>query len=302
MRLLPVLLVLLGLAAPAAAASVTVEDSRGPQTFAAPPERVVALSWSLAEQLVNLDVAPVGVADPEGYAEWVARPALPEDVAGVGLRQEPNLERIAELAPDVILISDDQHAFLEPLSRIAPVLHFETFRADHDNQQASRDTYLTLARLFDREALAAERLAARDARLDALRETVQAHFDGDPPPVTVVRFVDEARVLVYGGNAMSTFALEALGLENGFPQPDSKWGLSMMTLRDLAKVTEGVLLYIEPFPQADVLFAKPLWKALPVVRSGDVAALPTTWTYGGVFSVEYLAEAVADALLRLDTQ
>ncbi|EKV32278.1 hypothetical protein C882_2355 [Caenispirillum salinarum AK4] len=302
MRLLTVCLLLLGLAAPAAAAPLTVEDSGGTHTFQAPPERVVALSWSLTEQLLNLDVTPVGVADPEGYRHWVVRPALPEGVADLGLRQEPNLERIAELAPDAILISDDQRAFLEPLARIAPVLHFETFSADHDNLAASRETYQRLATLLDREGLAAERLAERDARLQELRERVRAHFDGDPPKVTVVRFLDEARLAVYGGNAMSTFALEALGLESGLPQPDSKWGFAMLTLRDLARLTEGVLLYIEPVPKGAEQFDKPLWKALPVVRAGNVEALPPTWSYGGVFSVVYFAEAITDALLRLDPQ
>ncbi len=42
-------------AAQAVAASVT--DSRGSREFAAAPERAVALSWSLAEQLIELGVA-----------------------------------------------------------------------------------------------------------------------------------------------------------------------------------------------------------------------------------------------------
>lgn len=301
MRLVLLLVLCLAAVVPAQAA-VTVTDARGEQTFAATPERVVALSWSLAEQVVELGVTPVGVADTGGYRQWVVRPALPEAVADVGLRQEPNLERIAELDPDVILLSDDQRAFAEQLERIAPVLYFETFAADHDNLEASRRTYLELAGLFGRVDYAEQRLAERDARLAELRETVQAAFDGDPPKVTVVRFVDEARVRVYGGNAMSTFALDALGIEPGMDLPPTTWGLTLMTLRELAEAGESALLYITPFPEEDKLFAKPLWKAMPFVRADMVEPLPPTWTYGGVFSVVYLAEAITDALLRIDAR
>lgn len=278
------------------AAALTVTDSRGERTFDAPPERVVVLSWSLAEQVIELGVAPVGVADPEGYATWVARPPLPGGVAGVGLRQEPNLERIAELGPDVILASDDQISFAPALERIAPVLHFETYSAGHDNQAAARRTFLTLGRLFGREALAEEKLAALDARLAALRQKVQAHFGGDPPPVTVIRFVDTARVVLHGRNSMPAFALAALGLENATPLPPSKWGIAFRKVEELGHLTDGIVLSIEPFPQADQLFSTPLWQAMPFVQEGRFRALPPVWTYGGAMSVGYLAEAIADAL------
>lgn len=67
------------------------------------------------------------------------------------------------------------------LERIAPVLHFDTFSAAHDNAEAARDTFLELARLFDREALAVEKLAERDARIAALAEAIKTRFEGDPP-------------------------------------------------------------------------------------------------------------------------
>ena len=49
------------------------------------PRRIVSLSWALTEMLVELDVTPVGVADVDGYRQWVGQPALPEAVVGVGL-------------------------------------------------------------------------------------------------------------------------------------------------------------------------------------------------------------------------
>ncbi len=281
------------------ASAAVVNDSRSRHEFAQPPQRVVALSWSLAEQLLELGVTPVGVADVEGYGKWVVRPALPEDVASVGLRKEPNLERIAELAPDVILASDDQLAFVPNLEKIAPVLHFDTFSADHDNHQVARETFIALGRLFDREAAARTKLADLDARLAALRAQVAAHFGGAPPEVTVVRPIDDARVAIHGENAMPVFALRALGLDSGFPLPATQWGITLKKWEEIGRIRSGIVLYIEPFEQADEVFSKTLWQAMPVVREGRVHPIPATWTYGGATSVGYLAEVIARKLLEL---
>jgi len=283
-----------------AEAAITVTDSRTTHLFDEAPERVVALSWSLAEQVVELGVEPVAVADPKGYRSWVARPELPHAVVDVGLRQEPNLERIAELDPDAILISDDQIAFAAALERIAPVLHFETFSAEHDNESAARRTLRELGRLLGREQAAERKLAELDARLAELREQVQTQFGGDPPRVTVVRFIDEARVVIYGANSMPAFALEALGLENGVDLPPSKWGIAMRKVEELGRLEQSQVLWIEPFPQREQLFSRPLWQAMPFVRESGFHALPPTWTYGGAMSIGYLAQAIVDALFAID--
>lgn len=279
------------------AAAVTITDSRGSQEFTEPPERVIPLEWSLIEQVIELGITPVAVADPEAYRTWVGAPVLPAEVADAGLRQEPNLERIAELDPDVILVADDQITMVPTLERIAPVLHFDTFSAAHDNAEAARDTFLELARLFDREALAVEKLADRDARIAALAEAIKTRFEGDPPPVSIIRFADEARVRLYGSNAMPVHALEALGLESGIDQPPTKWGLSTRKTEELAERTEGIVLHIEPFPQGEDLFDRPLWQAMPFVQEGRFGSLPPSWTYGGAMSIGYLAETIAEALL-----
>ncbi|MDO9434583.1 hypothetical protein [Hydrogenophaga sp.] len=60
------------------------------------------------------------------------------------------------------------------------------------------------------------------------------------------------------------------------------------------------MLHIEPFTQGDKLFGTPLWQAMPFVKAKRFEALPSIWTYGGVFSIERLAESITQALLRLD--
>ena len=290
---------LLCLATPAFA-QTTITDSRGTQTFDAIPQRVVALSWAVVEQLVELDVPLLAVADPEGYGLWVVQPALEPGVENVGRRDEPNVERIAELKPDLIVISDDQGELAPVLERIAPVVHFTLFSLDHDNAAATRTSYLELARLFGREDLARDRLAGLDAQLATLRGKVERHFGTDLPKVTAISLMDQARVRVHGGNSTSQAALLALGLEPAFPQPATTWGFVQKRVEQLGPVDEGIILNIEPFRAADELFPSPLWQAMPFVRAGRFARVAPSWTFGGAFSVGYLAEAFTDALLTIE--
>ncbi|MEM6987002.1 MAG: ABC transporter substrate-binding protein [Pseudomonadota bacterium] len=292
------LVIFTALAIPSRAA--TVIDSQGEHQFDAVPARVVALSWSQVEQLISLDIEPVGVADPKGYNAWVVEPVLPEGVVDVGQRHQPNLERIADLDPDVIVVSDDQIDFKRKLERIAPVVHFDSFSEDHDNVAFSRQSYLALAALFEREALAQSRLAAMDARINELAESVKAHFGGDLPHATVVRFLDRKRVAIYGDNGMTTHVMDAFGLPSEYPVGASTWGLAIKKVPELGRIEKGYLLHILPFEQQERLFATKLWQSMPVAQSDRVVTLPSVWTYGGALSVGRIAELIAEAMLAVD--
>lgn len=284
-----------------AQAEITVTDSRGQQSFESVPERVVALNWSMAENLVELGVTPVGVADVAGYRKWVVQPELPESVVNVGKRSEPNMERIASLDPDVIILSTDQSGLAEKMSRVAPVLFFDAFRKDHSNAEKAREIFLELGRLLEREEQAQHQLDMLEARFIWLRGRIRDHFGDTLPEVTSVGFASPTVVRVFGRNGMPWYALRQLGLESAMPQPRSQWGQTQREVADLKRLNrEDVLLYFKPTVLAGDLLEKPLWNALPVVEAGRVAPVAPSWVYGGAMSLRYLAENMTDALLTIE--
>jgi len=127
--------------------------------FAAPARRVVAFDWGMVETLLGLGVVPAGIAEPEGYATWVREPALPPGVADVGLRVEPNLEAVARLKPDLIVITPQLEALEPTLSRIAPTLSLAIFAAEGEVWDRARQAVLSLAAATGRG-----RRGARDPR------------------------------------------------------------------------------------------------------------------------------------------
>ena len=284
---------------PGSAQPITVEDSRGLQTLPGIPQRVIVLDWAATENLIELGITPLAVADTRDYAIWVKQPALPPGVIDVGTRDTPNIERIMQLKPDVIIIGGHQQALLEKLKPIAPVLVFTGYSRDHDNSQAARHIFLTLAQLFDKQATAEQLLAQQDAQLEQWQAQIHAHFDGQPPLVAAVRFNTPALVWVYGDNSMPQYALQRLGLTNALPLPGSQWGGTQQTEVDLAAIGQGVLLHFEPFEQKQQLFATPLWQAMPFVQHNHVGELPSIWTYGGPLSIGYMAQAITEQLLAM---
>src|SRR5699024_6995028 len=69
-----------------------------------PAERIAVLEWQEVEDALTLCVTPVAVADPSGYSTWVSAEKLPEDVADVGTREEPDLDALYAQDPDLIVI------------------------------------------------------------------------------------------------------------------------------------------------------------------------------------------------------
>jgi ABC-type Fe3+-hydroxamate transport system substrate-binding protein len=290
---------LLVLVSMGSASALTIEDDRGVVELDEPASRVIALSWAAVEQVVALGVTPLAIADVDGYRTWVARPALQEGVADVGLRNEPSLERIAELRPDLIIATDDQIDLVPQLQRIAPVLYFKLFSADHDNFEAGKAAFRKVADALGKRAEGEARLAALDRDLERLAARIDEAFAGNPPKVAPVRFVSTSIVRLYAENAMAVHAMEAVGLKHAWPQEASAWGIAQKRVEELAAIEDGVVVYIEPFDGKETLFAEPIWQFMPFVRARQLTSIEPSWTYGGPISVGYLAQSITDALIGL---
>jgi ferric hydroxamate transport system substrate-binding protein len=263
--------------------------------------RVVALSWEATEHLLELGITPLAAADAGDYRTWYVNPPLPAQVPNLGSRTEPNLELLVRLRPDLLIISPLLEDMRERLGRIAPVVLHDSFSETRDNLQLQREGFLALARQLGREVQAQARLALMDQRIADMRARLAARFGTRLPPVAVVRFSSPTVVFFNGPNSMPQHALDLLGLAPAYQVESSAWGITQASVTALGRVREGVVLHIEPFTQQDKLFGTPLWRAMPFVRARRFAALPSIWTYGGVFSIERLAGAITQALLQLDT-
>lgn len=281
-----------------ASAGAVVSHDAGELRIEEPPERIVALNWWLVEHLLALGLTPVGVADAEGYREWVAEPPLPDAVKSVGARQSPNLEAIRSLEPDLILVSGHLMAAVPALETIAPTLVQTTYEVDSNPWDRARQHLVTLGRVLDREqqARAVIRQAEQDLS-DTRQQLAQAGLANQS--AFIVRFLDDRRLRIHGDNSMLHQALEQVGLVNAWPRSTNLWGFTPGTLADLGGHPDAWLIYIRPWPEADRerLQQSELWPYLPMAQSGRITGVGPVWTFGGVLSVPRMARMLADQLM-----
>ena len=283
-------------------AGTVTNHGAGELRFEEPPQRVVALNWWLVEHLLALGVVPVGVADAEGYRQWVDQPTLPDTVKSVGARQSPNLEAIRSLEPDLILVTGHMAAAVPALETIAPTLAQTTYEADSNPWDKAREHLLTLGRILGREERAQAVIAEAEQELAAIRQQLaSAGLDGQT--VFLVRFLDDRRLRIHGENSMLHQALVQAGLTNAWDRATNLWGFTPGTLADLGGHADAWLIFVRPWPEADRerLEASNLWPYLPMARSGRITGVGPVWTFGGVLSVPRMARMLADQLITGDS-
>jgi iron complex transport system substrate-binding protein len=168
----------------------TVEHAMGSAVLPSAPVRVVALDMTFVDAVLALEGQVVGFTTlagggdtlPAYFGDDVAEHA--PDAVPVGALAEPDLEKITELAPDVILSAKVRHEKLyTQLTEIAPTVFSETTGG---TWKANLEL---VGEALGKEDLAREKIAAFETRAKTVGDAVRA-AEGENPAVSVVRFVD----------------------------------------------------------------------------------------------------------------
>ena len=92
------------------------------------PKRIVILDNLYGEILNPLDITPVGAttgqADSQEFSTLFKKQYKDAKVVSVGLQGNPDLDKIAELKPDLILMTGEQEDLYDELSEIAPTVGY----------------------------------------------------------------------------------------------------------------------------------------------------------------------------------
>jgi iron complex transport system substrate-binding protein len=268
------------------------------------PRRVVVLEWAYAEAVLALGVQPVGMANIKGYSEWVRIPvSLSASVEDVGTRQQPSLEKIRALKPDLIITARLRAAQnYAQLSAIAPTLAFDAYSSESQYGEM-RSTFSQIGAVLGRSTAARQVLSNLDARLNRVKRNLKAAGRGGESVVFAQAFTGGGGIptmRLFTKNSMVSQVLERLGLVNAWTAPAQPYGFSEVSLEALAGLNTKNFLYVTQ--REDAVFAapgiKPLWQGLPFVKANRAYALDErTWTFGGPLSALTLAGGIRDRML-----
>lgn len=284
---------------------VSVTDNRGKKvTLDEPAEDVVALEWAEAEALVTLDVMPVGVADVEGYGNWVSNAApLDDGVKDVGTRAEVSIDSIMALEPDLVIMEEERGpALVKQIEEYVPVVTIAGSDTK-DNIGQMKHNLRQIATLTGTEDRAEKVLSEFDASLAAGKQQIKDTGEDGSKFAMADGWMEGSTVNIrmFGqGSLMSDIAAE-LGLENAWREDvDPVWGLGQTDVEGLTRLKGDVHFFYSASEDdvfAEGLEGNEIWESLSFVEQDQVHKLePGTWTFGGPLSNQVVIDQFVEAL------
>jgi ABC-type Fe3+-hydroxamate transport system substrate-binding protein len=199
--------------------------------------RIVSLCPSLTELVFDLGRGEALVGRTKFCVHPVGRI---ERVESVGGTKNPKIARIVELAPDLVLLNEEENRRedAEALAAAGLSLHVSFPRDVGETAEMVRDIGSALER-----AAVAERIAADiEQRATRVRESAR-----ETPPVRYAYFIWRNPWMVAGGDTFVTAMLALPGGVNAFRDRPDRY--PVVSAEDLAAADpDAVLLSSEPFP------------------------------------------------------
>ena len=242
----------------------TVEHAMGETEISGQPERVVVLDTGELDSAMTLGVKPAGAVETvegSGYPSYLEGT---EEIESVGTIEEPNLEKISSLNPDLILSSKLRHGQIyDQLSQIAPTVFTET-------------TGVTWRENFDLHARALGRTEAANVakkEYESRLEEFQKSVGENPPTVSVVRFLP-GDTRIYQKESFIGTVLEDARLPRPEPQDVEEFAIRNAS-KELIPEMGGDALFVTTFgPEEESteqeITGDPLWQKLEAVQQGRV--------------------------------
>lgn len=258
------------------------------------PKRIVILDNLYGEILNPLDITPVGAttgqADSQEFSTLFKKQYKDAKVVSVGWQGSPDLDKIAELKPDLILMTGEQEDLYEQLSEIAPTVGYQI---NTDENWDYHETSLKVAEIFDKRDEMKKDLDRVDAREAVFAENVKAKFGNQK--LMYLRVTDnDIRYYAYGhfGYLYDTYHFNRAETFN----PDDMF---QVINPDKLKDINPDLLIVQADSQElldNKLKNNPVWNNLKAVQNNKVIyADYSTYMLGfGIVSQEAIMKQIAD--------
>ncbi|MEE0933546.1 MAG: siderophore ABC transporter substrate-binding protein [Clostridium sp.] len=149
--------------------TLVVSHELGETTVNKNPKRVVVFDYGILDSLDKLEVEGIVGLVQDGLPEHLSK-FESEDYSSVGSLKEPNMEKIFELTPDLIIISGRQADYYEELSKIAPTIHLGVNNENY--LESFSENMNKLGEIFGKEKAVEKELTAITEAIEELNAKV----------------------------------------------------------------------------------------------------------------------------------
>ncbi|EOD79979.1 Ferric vibriobactin, enterobactin transport system, substrate-binding protein VctP [Grimontia indica] len=154
--------------------SVVIEHRMGKTEIQGVPERVVVIGLGSLDAINALGIDPVAVSKTLPQVPAYLEKYKDDKYANVGSLFEPNFEEIYNQNPDIIIVGPRSSPSFDELSKIAPTV---VFAADSSKGywNATQEQWRNLGKVFGKEELVEEKIAAMDKEFKAINSYNQTN-------------------------------------------------------------------------------------------------------------------------------
>ncbi|WP_168120190.1 iron-siderophore ABC transporter substrate-binding protein [Paenibacillus sp. HB172176] len=275
----------------------TIKHAMGETKVPLHPVRVVVLDSGALDNVLALGVTPVGapsiIAVENGFSSYLKGT---ESIKNIGTVEQPNLETIASLAPDVIIgLKDTHEAIYDQLTQIAPTVFTEVGGGQWE------ENLVVHANVTGKEDEAKKLLEELDKRITELHNTF-----GDMLETTEVSLLRprKDRVSVYLKPGFTGGVAAKLGIKRPALQDrDDDFNFNV-TEEQIADLDGDVIILFGRETEQDYFEHKiktsPLWQTLKAVKNNRVySANWEVWLSGhGIQAVNLMIDDYAKFLAQ----
>ncbi|MBN2910339.1 ABC transporter substrate-binding protein [Polycladomyces sp. WAk] len=250
---------------------VTVYHEMGETTLKSPPKRVVLTDPYLLEITSAMGIHPIGVArenEKQTNIPSYLKGRVQPDFKWVGTKQQPDLNAILKLKPDLIIADVNQKQWYPQLSSMAPTLVVRGSGADHWQKVAN-----LLGVVFQKTGQAQALLKRNQQTADRVR-ALSSRYQG--MKVLPVELMGSHRVRVYTKMSDLAVLLDDVGLSVSFSR--KKQPYVDLDGAKLAGLPADTLIVVRQASDSPGQIKKdPVLRKLPAVKAGRVVEVTAEW-------------------------
>lgn len=281
------------------AKTVTVTDGNGKELeVPVDPQKVVVFDMGMLDTMDELGLSKQVVGVPKENLPDYLKQYDTKDYDSIGGLKEPDVEKINELKPDLIIISGRQRDYQEELSKIAPTLFLGT-----DNKKGWSSTegnIETIGKVFDKEEAVKEKLATLTKKIDEVKAKAEASSD---KALTVL--VNEGELSAYGQASRFGIISDTLGFKMADDAIEASTHGQSVSFEYVLEKDPDIIFVVDRTKaiggdtSKDDISKNPLVAQTKAAKNNKIILLsPDVWylSGGGLQSTEQMIDEVAAAL------
>lgn len=279
------------------AEKITVKHELGETEVMKNPKKVVVFDFGMLDTLdkLGIEVAGVPQANIPSYLEKYES----DDYENVGSLKEPDFEKIAEIDPDVIIISGRQSSVYKQLEELAPTVYLGVDTTRY--MDSFKENMATIGELFDKQDEIDQELSGIEDSIAALKEkATEADKNG------LIILANDDKISAYGTNSRFGLIHDVFGIPTSDENIEASTHGMNVTFEyvteqdpDLLYVVDRGAVVAGSESSAKQIVENDLMKNTKAYKNDNIVYLDPDYWYlsgGGLVSVSEMITEIEDSL------